>query len=54
MGVPTAVDSDGGGGFLGDGGLCPKEAEYGRPFHRDAANSGPLRKDGAEAGGLGC
>ena len=53
MVVPTAGDSNESGGILGYGILCPKEAEYGHGVHRNAANSVPLRKDGAEAGGMG-
>ena len=37
----------------GDWGLHPKEEEHGRAINYDATNSGPLREDGVEAGGLG-
>ena len=54
LGVPTAGDSNIGGGFIGDSSKCPEETEYGCTVHRNVADSRPLQGDGAEAWGMGC
>ena len=41
----------GGGGIQGDRGLYLKEAEHGRTIYCNAADSGPLQEDSAEARG---
>ena len=53
MKIPTSGGIDGTDGILGDRGLYIKEAEHGRAVHCDTADSGPLREDGVEAGGMG-
>ena len=54
LGVPTAGYIYGGGGFLGDGRICPEEAEYSRTVHCDAADFGPLQGYGADIWVVGC
>ena len=34
--------------------MCTKEAEYGHAVHCEAKNSGPLRRNGAYSGDVGC
>ena len=53
LGLPSARDGNARGGIQRDGGLCAKEAEYGRAIHRDATDYGPLRGDGADARDVG-
>ena len=43
-----------GGRVLGGVGICTEETEYRRAIHCDATNYGPLRRNGADEGYMGC
>ena len=51
--IPTTGVRNGLGVLRVDRCIHPQEAEHSRSINYDATNSGPLREEGVEAGGLG-
>ena len=53
VGLPSSGDGDKGNEFRRHERVCAEEAEYGRAIHCNTIDSGPLKRGGKDAGGVG-